>query len=270
MIISGGIGYIVPDLLQQIKEFDIDETKITKLLILHSHFDHVGIIPFLKRRNNRLILYGSARAWEILQKPRAIDTINKFSRDVARQASKEYVYAAYDLEWRDFLNGTTVSDGDIIDLEGLEGRVYETPGHSSCSISFHVPRLKALFTSDGAGIPYKDTILTSANSNFTKYQESLEKLKDLDVEYVCADHYGYISGKESRDYIRQCIKAAMEYRSLLEEVYVRERDVESATRKVLNAFWAENGDYFLTPQIMEGVCRQTIRHIAKAIEEKKS
>jgi len=46
MIVSGGISYIVADLLQQFKEFGIDENRIQKLLILHSHFDHVGIVPF--------------------------------------------------------------------------------------------------------------------------------------------------------------------------------------------------------------------------------
>jgi glyoxylase-like metal-dependent hydrolase (beta-lactamase superfamily II) len=266
MIINGGMGYIVPDLLQQMEEFDIDETRITKLLILHSHFDHVGIIPFLKRRTTNLVLYGSARAGRILQKPKAIDTINKFSFDMAKRAGRGDVCAAYDLEWRDLLSVTTVSEGDVIDLGGVKGSIIETPGHSSCSIAFYVPQHKALFGSDGAGIPYKDTIVTSANSNFTKYQESLEKLKDLDVEYVCADHYGYISGIESRDFIRHSIDAARDYRSLLEDVYQSEGNIDAAVKKLFDAFWAKNENYFLSPQIMEGVLRQTMRHIADVME----
>ena len=63
MIISGGMSYILPDVLGQIEEFGIDEEKITKLLILHSHFDHVGIIPFFKRRHPKMEVYASERAW---------------------------------------------------------------------------------------------------------------------------------------------------------------------------------------------------------------
>jgi len=48
MIISGGMSYIVPDLLQQFEIFGINEARIKKLLILHAHFDHVGIVLFLK------------------------------------------------------------------------------------------------------------------------------------------------------------------------------------------------------------------------------
>lgn len=70
--------------------------------------------------------------------------------------------------------------------------MYETPGQSSCSVSLYVPSVKALFPSDGGGIPCKEMILAARNSNFTKYQESLEKLKDLDVAFLCSDHYGYV------------------------------------------------------------------------------
>ncbi|MCK5554244.1 MAG: MBL fold metallo-hydrolase, partial [Deltaproteobacteria bacterium] len=57
MIINGGLAYLVPDLLRQFEKFGIDEEKIKKLLILHSHFDHVGIVPFFKRRHQDLEIY---------------------------------------------------------------------------------------------------------------------------------------------------------------------------------------------------------------------
>ncbi|MFC1867926.1 MBL fold metallo-hydrolase [Thermodesulfobacteriota bacterium] len=262
IIISGGMSYIVPDLLRQLEEFGIDKTRITKLLILHSHFDHVGTIPFLKRMNRNLTLYGSARAFEILQMPKAIKTINEFNRNAARRNGKEDAYASLDLEWRDLFEGTAVSEGDFIDLGDLKGYIYETPGHSSCSISFYVPQLKALFGSDSVGIPYKDTIISSGNSDFTKYQESLAKLKDLDLEYVCADHYGYIFKDEAKGYIQKCIDSARSYRTLMENTYKRAVDIENAAKEITGDFYRLNVDYFLDPEIMEGVCRQMVRHIA--------
>jgi len=51
-------GYINPE---EIKDFDV------YVFVTHSHFDHVGIIPFLKRRDQKLQIYGSSRAWEILR-----------------------------------------------------------------------------------------------------------------------------------------------------------------------------------------------------------
>ncbi|NVM24711.1 MAG: MBL fold metallo-hydrolase [Desulfobacterales bacterium] len=179
MIVSGGMSYLVPELLRQFDTFGINETRITKLLILHAHFDHVGIVPFFKRRHPDLEICASGRAWEILRMPKAINTINGFSRGAAKRMGKEEGYTTCDLDWGDEITGTAVSEGDRIDLGDLEVCIYETPGHSSCSISAYVPQLKALLASDGGGIPCKETIIASGNSNFTTYQQSLEKLKDL-------------------------------------------------------------------------------------------
>jgi len=265
MIVSGGMSYMVPMLLEQFQVYGIDETRITKLLILHAHFDHIGTIPFFKRRNLSLEVYASARGWEILGMPKAITTINKFGRDVAVHMGFEGVYSQYDIEWRDDISGKTVEEGDRIGVEPLEGIVYETPGHSSCSISFYVPSIKALFPSDGGGIPYKEMIIASGNSNFTKYQESLERLKDLDVEFMCADHYGYIIGEEAKNYIRESIQAAKVRRSEIERVYLQSRDMEIATHDLLERFYRHNPDYLLTREIFAGVYHQMLRHIVKAL-----
>jgi glyoxylase-like metal-dependent hydrolase (beta-lactamase superfamily II) len=270
MILSGGMSYIVPDILEQLRRWGIDEERITKLLILHSHFDHVGIVPFFKRRNPNLEIYASARGWEILGMPKAIATINEFSRDVARRLNKEDVFSRYDLEWRDDVKGMTVGEGDRLELGGLEVHILETPGHSSCSITAYVPRLKALFASDGGGIPFKETIIPSGNSNFTKYQQSLEKLKDLDVDFVCADHYGYVTGGEARGFIRRGIELAARLRSRIEEVYLQYRDVSKAAKTLVEEFYRVNPDYFLSPSIYEGVYGQMVRHIAQGIEQQEA
>ena len=194
--------------------------------------------------------------------PKAVNTINEFSYSVAKRMGKADLYARYDLNWREDVNGATVREGDRIDLGDVEVFIYETPGHSSCSISAYVPQIKALFASDAGGIPYKDMIIASGNSNFTQYQESLEKLKDLSVKYVCADHYGYVAGDESRDFIQEGINQARQQRAWIEKVYLRTLDIEVASRELVSAFYKENPDYLLSPEIFEGVYRQMVRHIA--------
>ena len=265
MIVSGGMSYLAPTLLQQFKEFGIDETRISKILILHAHFDHVGAIPFFKRRNPHMEVYASARGWRIFNMPKAIITINDFGRDVAARMGLKEVYSQYDLEWRDDIRGDTVSKGDRIGVEPFEGFIYETPGHSSCSISFYVPALKALFPSDGGGIPYKDMILAAGNSNFTKYQESLVKLKDLDVAYLCADHYGYVTGEEAACYIKESILDATERRSEFEEIYLKTKDIEATAEELVGKFYRANPDYILTPEIYGAVYQQMLRHIVKQL-----
>ena len=268
MIISGGMSYIVPDVLHQFKEFGMDEEKITKLLILHSHFDHVGIVPFLKRRHPEMEVYASARAWDILQMPKAIATINEFSRNLSKRMGREDVYSAYDLEWRNDVTGRTVQEGDRIDLGGLALSILEIPGHSSCTIAAWAPGIRTLFPTDGGGIPFNKTIVAFGNSNYTKYQESLERMKDLEVEYYCADHYGFITGDEARTFVSKTIEMAKQKRAQMEEVYRSTKDVDHAAKILISSFYDENPYYLLPPEIFLDVYRQMIRHIASVIDGK--
>jgi glyoxylase-like metal-dependent hydrolase (beta-lactamase superfamily II) len=266
MIINGGLSYIVPEVLRQLEEFDISQEKITKLLILHSHFDHVGIVPFFKRRHPDSEIYASARAWKILGMQNAIDTINEFSRSVTEKMEMTQRCSAYDLDWRDDGSGISISEGDRISVGTIALHILETPGHSSCHISAYVPELKVLFPSDGGGIPYKGTIIPSGNSNFTAFQGSLEKLKDLEADYVCADHYGYVTGDEARNFMSDTIEAARKHRAEIEETYRRTGNVDVSAQEMTASFYAENPDYFLSREIFEAVYRQMVRNIAKDLE----
>jgi glyoxylase-like metal-dependent hydrolase (beta-lactamase superfamily II) len=199
---------------------------------------------------------------------KAIVTINEFGRSVARRMEKGDPYSAYDLEWRNDVSGRTIREGDRIDLGGLEVFILEIPGHSSCCIAAYVPELKALFPTDGGGIPFGETIVSSGNSNYTQYQQSLERLKHLEVDYLCADHYGYVIGSEANEFISKSIEMAKRNRAQMEEVYRSTRDIDAAARKLLSSFYEENPDYFLSPEIFLDVYRQMVRHIASAMEGK--
>ncbi len=206
MLISAGISFILGDILAQIKSFGIDENKIKSLLILHSHFDHVGTVPYFKRTYPAIDIYASQRAWDILTMPKAIETMNAFS-----------------------------------------------------------PALKTLLPSDAGGIPIDDDIFPSGNSNYTQFEQSLEKMKDLEVDYYCADHYGYISGEEARDYTRQTIEATRRLRARIEEIYKKSKDIESSANILTEELFRRHPDYFISKEIIAGVFGQMVKHIAKTL-----
>ena len=212
-------------------------------------------------------VYASGRAWEILHRPKAIETINDFSRSVARRMGREEVYSIYDIAWRDDVTGKTVREGDRIDLGGVSVTILEIPGHSSCTIAAYVPELKALFPSDGSGIPFKGIIIPSGNSNYTQYQKNLERLNTLEVDYLCADHYGYVAGEEAREFNAKTIEAAHQHRSLMEETYRSTNDIDVAAKKLTTSFFAQYPDYFLSPDIFLEVYRQMVRHVVGGMEE---
>jgi 2-aminobenzoylacetyl-CoA thioesterase len=264
MLINAATAHTVPVLLQQFQEFHIDESKINKLLILHSHFDHVGIAPFFLRRYRDLILYASKRCLEVLSKPRALQSMNDSNRSVAEDAGQGSIYSEYDLEWRAGTPGVAVGDGDVIDLGGIEVRIIDTPGHSPCSVAAYVPQRKALLPSDAGGVPHKEgAICTYGTSNYTVFQESLHKLEPLGVEYLCADHCGCLTGEEAKDYISTAIKLADLRRSVMADAYQRTGDARAAAAELADRFREENVGFMVSHEVFTEAFYQMIRHIAQ-------
>lgn len=261
ILINGGVSCIVPDILAQLHEFRIDETRINKLLILHSHFDHVGIVPFFKRRHPEMVIYGSSRTLDILQKPKAIEAINASNHFVIENGGEADICAKYDLDFRAGISGEAVAEGDRIQLGDTEVSIIETPGHSPCSISAYVPQLKALFPSDAGGIPYGERVLTYGTSNFHKFEESLLKLRNLDVGYLCSDHCGYVLGDEAGGFVDNAIEAAKVRKQLMLETYKRRGSVEAAARELATRLAEENvGNVVSSGTFMEAH-RQMIMHL---------
>lgn len=170
----------------------------------------------------------------------------------------------YDLEWRDDIRGTAVGDGDNVDVGGATLSIIATPGHSHCSLSAYEPGLKALFASDSAGIPFKETFFPSMNTNPDQFLESLEKVKTLPVSYFCADHYGYITGEEASQCVPRTIEEGRKWKAYLEDHYRRHGgDIESAGKEITDFFYDEMPGYFLSRDILEMVFKQMLKYIAK-------
>jgi glyoxylase-like metal-dependent hydrolase (beta-lactamase superfamily II) len=264
ILINGGLTFILPDVLKQMQSFGIDAGKIKKFLILHSHFDHTGIVPYIKRTWPTIEILASAPAWKIFAMPKAIEIMNAYSRMSAQLAGDEDALKAFDIDWRDDITGTPVGEGDIIDLDGITLQIFATPGHTNCSISAYEPAIKALFPSDGGGIPFGDICFPSMNTNTIQYLESLEKIKPLPVSYYCADHYGYITGDEAGAFIGLTLTEGRRWKAELENCFRKHGgDLDAAARTITDDFYRLNPGYFIAPDILEGVFKQMLKFTGK-------
>jgi len=267
IMINAGMSYILPDVLTQMKEFGLDPARLTKILILHSHFDHVGLVPYFKRTYPAIEVVASAPAWEVFAKPKAIEIMNSFSQLSARQADAAEALKPYDLEWRGDITGTAVRDGDTIDLGGVTLRIIATPGHSNCSICAYEPSRKILFASDAVGIPFEDRLFPSMNTNIHQYLESLDKLKPLPISYLCVDHYGYITGEEAKKFTDQTLEEGRRWKAYLEDSYRKHGgDIDAAGKAVTDSFYKEMPGYFIAPDILEMVFKQMLKYTGKTLQ----
>lgn len=262
-LIGGGMVHIVPEIGQQLKDFKIEEEKIKRIIILHSHFDHCGVVPFFKKRWPWAKITASHRAKELLAAPNVIQTIEFMNQLLLKEKGREVQARELGLEFSGINVEEVVKDNDKISCGDLSIKIIRVPGHSSCSIAAYVTDEKAMFGSDAGGIPFGDQIFTCANSNFDKYQESLKKMDDYEINVYLAGHYGARTGKDASIYLKRSMDSARETRVILETSYARTKDVKKSTQEITDMLMKNTSDDFLHRDIVALVIGQMLKFISR-------
>jgi glyoxylase-like metal-dependent hydrolase (beta-lactamase superfamily II) len=262
-IIGGGTTYITASVLQQLKDFHIEENRIQRLVILHSHFDHCGMVPFLKKRWPWVEVTASARAKELLVAPKVVESIRALNRLLLTAHGKEKPLADVKMEFCAVDVDMVVQDGDMVQCDDLTMEILEVPGHSSCSIAVYVPQEKAMFASDAGGIPVGDRIFTVANANFDQYLESLQKMARYDIDVYTAEHYGARTGDDAGRYLTQSMAAANELRRMMEVSLTRTKDVEKSIMEMTDLFMTWIPEGFMPREVIAVVAGQMVKNVAK-------
>lgn len=262
-ILGGGAAYITPEVLRQLKDFGIEEKRIQRLIILHSHFDHCGMVPFLKKRWPWIEITASARAKELLLSPKIVESIHALNQVLLTEHGKEELANEMGIEFSGVDVERIVKEGDVVVCGDLNMEIIETPGHSSCSIAVYVSKEKAMFASDAGGIPIGNQVFTAANSNFDQYQQSIQKLAEYDIDVYLAEHYGALIGAHGRNYLYKSMDAARETRRTMEASLERTRDVKKSTEEMTDMFMALVPEDFMPRDIIAVVAAQMLRYIAK-------
>ena len=262
-LIGGGMVNIVPDIVKQLREFEVPEEKIQRITILHSHFDHCGIVPFFKRRWPWATVTASERAKALLISPKVIATIEQLNGMLLSKYGRNKEAEQLGLSFPGIEVETVVKNGDVLSCGDLTMEFLEVPGHSSCSIALYIPQEKAMFASDAGGIPCGDGVFTAANSNFDKYMESLERISTYDIHVYLAEHYGARTGESARNFLNASMTSAGKTRRLLEASYAKTRDVHKSVEEITDLLMADAPDDFLFRDVVSLVVGQMVYYISK-------
>ena len=262
-LIGGGTAYIVPDILDQLDRFNVPEDQIRRMIILHSHFDHCGIIPFFKKRWPRAVVAASGRAKTLLSTPKIVQSIDQLNQFLISSMGREDDARSLGIDFPGITVDQVLKGGDTLICGGVRLDVMDVPGHSSCSIAVYMPEEKALFASDAGGIPFGNNVFTAANSNFDQYLSSLDKMSSHDVDIHLAEHYGARTGTDGREFLKKAKASAIESRKILEASYARTRDIEQSTREITHMLMADSPVDFFPQEVIALVVGQMLTYIAK-------
>ena len=190
----------------------LGDEKIDMVLLTHSHYDHTGACSRLQDKYGFGII-ASRRTKEILENDKAvafIDDLNQKFKDILHDHSLSVFTKPRDIR--------AVGENDRIPISARQHlEVFETPGHTRCSISFLLRPENILFPGDAAGVrEMNGTIKPLFLSSYTQYEASLKKLLALEAEVLALAHNTAIKGRER---VREFLDGSLaETRKLKEKI----------------------------------------------------
>ena len=268
VLIGGGMAHLAPRILPQMQAFGLDAKKISKLIVLHTHFDHCGLVPYLKKLWPWVKVCASEAGKSCLSDTKLTRYIAALNQATIVRDGLEKAAAQVGFEFTDITVEQVLKEGDRLACGDLALDILEVPGHSSCSIAVYIPEQKALFPSDASGVHYPGFIFSAGNSNFDLYERSLHRLAGFDVEAVLLEHFGVALGDEARSLLPRSLEAAREARAAMEESYRRTGDVKKTAHEITRSILDRTPGNFLIEDVLFVVMERMVKFVVKAHERR--
>lgn len=184
ILYEAGMAYSAGKMIENVKR-ELGGAPLDAVILSHSHYDHVAGLPFIKKEWPQAIVYGSAIAAEILERPSVRETMHKLSADAAKGAGVEL--PPYDDNMLKI--DVNVREGDVLIIGDHTIKVFETPGHTRCSLSYLVDD-DVMMASETVGVFKGDWYMPCYLVGYQMAQDAVEKLRNVGAKRLFISHRG--------------------------------------------------------------------------------
>jgi len=274
MIIGGGMSYIVPSLEAQLSAIAFDPDHLRYLVILHSHFDHCGAVPYLKRKFPHIQVLASAHSERVFSKEKAVNFIADINKQMIDSSGLQSEYDRLNLKFDGIQVDRVITEEDTIDLgDDIEVHFMNMSGHTACSMAAYVPKLKILFPSDAAPTPIdEENVLycLGPQYDFSLYTESLKKLVSCEPEVCAFEHHGAVTGDQAKKVLCEGLRQTENFKNHVIELYRQTGDLDKIAQTVATETLDKNRFSFMDKELSVTVLKTVIRNVlrnAKLLDE---
>ena len=192
VLFDAGMAYSADKMIENIKR-ELGDRPLDAILLSHSHYDHISGVPFLRKEWPDLVVYGSAYAKKILEKPSAKKTMRELSDAAAQGAG---LLKAPDYKDEALVVDRVVKEGDILNFGDHKITVYETPGHTKCSLSYMVDH-DVIFASETVGVTTSEVYMPCYLVGYQMSLDAVEKLRHAGAKRIFITHVGILAPEDA-------------------------------------------------------------------------
>ncbi len=175
------------------------------IILSHTHYDHIGGLPFVLNRWPDVTVFGNEKTAAVFASKGAKATI----RELSQAAAENYNVHHIEILEEPMRVDKVLHDGDILSLGKEKIQIFETKGHTDCSVTYLLFPQKILFTSESTGVMVSpEHIHTSVLKDFDESIGSAKRLDKMDFNYLISPHYGVIPQWFNDEYFKLYIREA--------------------------------------------------------------
>ncbi|PKN37744.1 MAG: hypothetical protein CVU62_08450 [Deltaproteobacteria bacterium HGW-Deltaproteobacteria-2] len=217
LMIDAGMNLIGPAYIASLEKVFGDKNALDYVFATHSHFDHVGSIPYLKRKLPDLQAGAFERVGTLMKKKSVLDLMTSLSE--LQRGFYQDIVGDEDVRLEPVNFEFNLKEGDRFDLGGLTCEVYEVPGHTGDSLAFFIPEIRALFAGEACGLPEGDKdshAKAEFLSSYDDYVSSLDKLIGLHPKFIGMAHLWVFTDGDATEFLQRSRESTPRYRELIE------------------------------------------------------
>lgn len=189
-LIEGGITAQFPTVLKNLELLVGNLGEIKSWFILHSHYDHCGLLSYLYPLLPEVQVFAGAQTSTNFLKEKSIQVIESLNNDVFKNSEIWENFQFWKKQPLNTIPITTIHPYDKWTLTAtIEFHILPTPGHSDCSIALFETNSGTLFASDALGEYISMTNwFPLAFANINEYLSSIKTLEGTQPKTIALGH----------------------------------------------------------------------------------